>query len=216
MSGPPSEEELWSSYKQMLARESGKSQCAQREPKFLTLEQIGRIAYDVEHGTAKPDDVRHLLADFCAYTKAGHRCPPPQLLDYLSSAFQRYLDGSCTLEAALGLKRKRGHPKADEQDRIQMAAEILRQRLAGKSHQSALRKIGYATSVLGEAWRDYRLEAIAVVENERRKQGCGSWSEQEKRLLKSVLKDQAKVDANAGPRKARIILPEEHSGKIER
>jgi hypothetical protein len=164
----------------------------------LTRSQRGRIPFDVRDGIANPDDARALLAWFCHC--AEYNLPiPPTLTEHLRVGFGSYLDGSKTLDAALGLKRKVGGRRtADPTMRLDMAADVLRRRLTGTPHQRALNevsdKFGWAESIVGEAWRDHRLSAVALVNNER----AAQWTGVEKRVLQDILKDQPVIDGCTG------------------
>jgi hypothetical protein len=103
----------------------------------LTETQINLIAFAIRDGIAKPEDAKRLMAHFCELVE--RRQPlPPRLLEHFREAFRFYLDGTKKLESALGVVRKRGRPRRDEIKRAEMAAEVLRQRLTGKTHEQAL------------------------------------------------------------------------------
>jgi hypothetical protein len=63
---------------------------------------------------------------------------PPQLIEHFREAFTAYIDGKKSLEVALGVNRKSGRPSADQNIRVEMAAEVMRRRLAGETDKKAL------------------------------------------------------------------------------
>ena len=108
-----------------------------------------------------------------------------------------------TIESALGLRRKKGRPKADERLRIEMAAEVLRQRLAGVSHQEALEEVscvfGWGTTTVGEAWANHKFGALECLLVERRLEQAKNhsapilldgnpWTEEEKDRMVKMFK----------------------------
>jgi hypothetical protein len=136
----------------------------------LTPVQINQIAFAVREGIAKKEDAKRLMAHFCELVE--RREPfPARLLEHFREAFNVYLNGTKRLEAALGVVRKKGRPPGDEIKRAEMAAEVLRERLAGKTHERALihmvEEFGWNETVVSEAWRDYRMSALDLVIIER-------------------------------------------------
>ena len=135
----------------------------------LSPREINDIAWDVRDKEADPEDVKRILIYFCGLVEEG-RPLPFELRKYLKDAFMSFLDDSGTsIESALGLKRgKRGRPRASEDERIAMAAEILRHRLSGSSHEEAIFSVGdkfhKGATVLGEAWAAYKQDAIYVID----------------------------------------------------
>jgi hypothetical protein len=136
----------------------------------ITPATIHQIACEVRDGEADPDDARRLIAHFCDCLDKGESIPH-ELVKHFQNAFRAYLDGGRTLESALGLVRKKGRPKADEGTRQEMAAEVLRLRLKGMSHQESLEsvseKFGWSSTIIGEAWCTHKFEAVCIVRNER-------------------------------------------------
>lgn len=134
----------------------------------LTPAAIHQIAWEIRDGEADPEDARRLLELFCECRDGS--CPP-ELIQHLRSAFSAYLEGRRTIESALGLARRKGRPKADADMRQRMAAEILRYRLAGMSHQECLarvsEKFGWGETIVGEAWRDNQQNALIILRLER-------------------------------------------------
>ncbi|MGD8617301.1 MAG: hypothetical protein PVI91_16825 [Gammaproteobacteria bacterium] len=136
----------------------------------LTRAAINQIAWEIREGDAEPEQARQLLGHFCDLVES-RQLVPPELLTYMKDAMRAYLAGEKTLESALGLARKRGRPKADQQTRIQMAAEVLRCRLGGMSHQDSLSEVAKnfnkAESVIGEAWADWAQDGLFLLRIER-------------------------------------------------
>lgn len=137
----------------------------------LTRAMIFQIAWEVREGKAKPDEARRLLEYFCDCYDEGKEIPE-YLIRHLRDAFRAYLNTrTTTIQRALGLTRKRGRPEAGEEQRTHMAAEVLRHRLKGEAHQDALESasevFGCGISIVGEAWAQYKQDAIAMLRLER-------------------------------------------------
>ena len=142
----------------------------------LTPSAIFSIAWDIRDGNANPADARRLLEKFCNdFDKGMFRTGMNEqdyLLRHIRDSFCDYLDNEKkTIEAALGLVKKKGRPKADEQVRMKMAAEVLRYRMGGGSHQDALTEVSktfcWGETIVGEAWAAWQFEAIIVLRCER-------------------------------------------------
>jgi hypothetical protein len=162
----------------------------------LTDFQINQIAFAVRDGIATPEDAKRLVAHFCELIE--RRKPfPPRLLEHFREAFSAYLSGTKSLEQALGMARKKGRPPADEVIQAKMAAEVMRRRLVGTSHQQALEetahKYGWAESVISIAWRGHRMSALQLIVVER-VNIQPLFTESEKRLLRKIFHDMPKLD----------------------
>ncbi len=137
----------------------------------LSRAGIHQIAWQVRDDEANPEDAKKLIEQFIDHF--DRRDPlPPELLRYVRDSFDAYLCGDRkTLDRAFGLKRKRGRPKADEFDQIAMAAEVLRSRLSGATHQHALsvasRICHRSESVIGEAWTAHQQNGLVQLRLER-------------------------------------------------
>jgi hypothetical protein len=169
----------------------------------VSIPRMNQIAFAIRDGEANPEDARLLMDLFCESVKRG--AVPDRLMKHFQGSFQRYLDTGCTINGALGLTRnKRGAPKRDEQRIIELAAALLRARLAGELHQEALEtaaaKCGSNETDVGEAWGKHRLAAVMVVRNER----PDGFSEDEKRKLEEM-------EVGATPRDALPSLDEQRS-----
>jgi hypothetical protein len=163
-----------------------------------TRSEINQMAFAARDGEASKDDARTLLELFCECVEQGQisaRVPvADRLLEHVREAFRAYLDGQRvgnrgrteiapgvfgipeikigSIGAALGLIRKRGSPKrADEQMRMQMAAEVLHHRLNGMSHQEALaaanEELRIGVTTISEAWAAYKSSALHLVRIDR-------------------------------------------------
>ncbi len=159
----------------------------------LSQREIWSIAWDVRDKIADPEDVKRILIYFCGLVEEG-RPLPFELRKYLKDAFISFLDDSGTsIESALGLKRgKSGRPKASEDDRIAIAAEILRHRLSGSSHEEAILSVGdefhKGSTVLGEAWAAFQQDAVWVLRMER-PVGEYPWTQEELERLEKMFSD---------------------------
>jgi hypothetical protein len=160
----------------------------------LTPSELNLMAFDVRDGKASKDDAKLLLQLFCQSIEHGlisARDPVADLLlAHIREAFRAYLNGGRTIEAAFGLTRKMGRPaEADEQMQMQMAAEVLRHRLAGGSHQEALAEAAdrfeRGVTIVGEAWRRHRVAALVIVRDERDRDRY-PWTPEEVERLKQI------------------------------
>lgn len=140
------------------------------KPEKLSRAAIHGIAWDIREGEASPEDARRLLECFCNAVDEKEAIPP-ELLRHLRDAFQTFLNNGKSIEAALGIARRIGRPKADPGVREQMAREVLRLRLDGTSHQDALaavsERFGWGETIVAEAWRDHQLSAVVLIRLER-------------------------------------------------
>jgi hypothetical protein len=164
----------------------------------LTSSQINLIAFAVRDGGAEPEDARRLMQHFCELVDRGRQVPP-QLLQHFRQSFSAYLDGTKKLEAALGVVRKRGRPQADENLRREIAAEILRQRLVGKSHEQALMhtatQFGWSETIISEAWKNYKFSAIDLILIERANRHP-KFSVSEQKRLANIYPNMPRIDSS--------------------
>jgi hypothetical protein len=153
----------------------------------LTPAAILQVAHEIREGAADPKDARRLIELFCECTNDNL---PEVLLDHLRYAFSSYLTDERSIESALGLVRKVGHPAADEKTRQDMALEILRLRLAGDSYQESQAKVseqyGWGLTIVGKAWRDNKRAALDLLRLERWEDGR-LWKPDEIKRLKKIL-----------------------------
>ncbi len=132
---------------------------------------IHQIAWQIRDDEADPEDARKLIEQFRDMYD-GSEPLPPELLRHIRDSFNDYLTGNRkSLDRAFGLKRRRGAPKVDEYVRIAMAAEVLRSRLSGATHQHALlvasRICHRSESVIGEAWTAHQQNGLVQLRLER-------------------------------------------------
>lgn len=163
------------------------------KPEKLTGAFINFIACDIREGVASPEDARRLLECFC--NAFDDRVSfPPELLHHLRDAFRAFLDGEKTIEAALGIARKKGRPKADPEMRGQMATEILRLRLDGTSHQDALatvsERFGWGETTVADAWREHQQDATVMIRLERHLE-TDPWTPAEIQRLDEIFADKS-------------------------
>lgn len=133
----------------------------------LTPADIIQLCWESQTDEAgiAPADARRLIEAFCEHVEGGQPVPA-DLLDHLSRALREYLTGDKRLDAALGLVRRRGQPKAVAQ-RQAIALALLRHRATGMTHQDAVTEVseefGRSESVVGEAFAEYRHEAAEAL-----------------------------------------------------
>jgi hypothetical protein len=170
--------------------------------KPLSQQRLIELTFAVSEGKSDEEDVRQALGMF--YRLAVENSPiPRQLIDFVAASFGRCLElkyfhgpeerGASSLDSAFGLLGKKGRPRADEQLRIKMAAEVVRLRLAGTPHQEALddaaETFGCEKTIIGQAFRDHRLTAVLVNRCER----PAPLTPDEKRQLAKILKGQPDI-----------------------
>ena len=173
--------------------------------KDSTSVDIFQIAQKIQDGTADPEEARRLMRLFCYFvdnelkrTKQpkelfGYQPDeqvPKELLWHFSDAFKAILDEGKTPLRALGLTRRKSRPKADPKIRVNMAHEVLRLRLGGTSHQDALQqaadKFGWGVTIIGEAWKQNKFEAMLKERFER--PDNHPWTDEEKNKLCEIFK----------------------------
>lgn len=163
------------------------------KPEKLSRAAIHGIAWDIREGEASPEDARSLLECFCNAFDDKESIPP-ELLRHLRDAFSTFLKGEKSIEAALGIARKTGRPKADAEIRAQMAREILRLRLGGTSHQNALaavsERFGWGETIVAEAWKCHQQDAIALIRMERHLESY-PWTPEEVTRLDEIFADKS-------------------------
>ena len=157
----------------------------------LTPAGIRQIYMDVSNGTAKASDVKRVLDVFCHPEGKDGRAYQ-EALKFLQRRLTVFIRDNIPLEKALGLVKRQGRPEADGEIPRNMAAAILRMRLAGRSHQDALaavsKKFGWGESSVGDAWRVYKMDAVLMLRLERAN-GSIPWSNQEIERLCKIFKD---------------------------
>ena len=176
-----------------------------QSPEFPTSVDIFQIARNIQDGTADPEDARRLMSLFCYFVDNdlkrikqpkelfGYQPDeqiPKELLWHFSDAFKAILDEGKTPLRALGLTRKKARPKANHKIRVDMAHEILLLRLAGLSHQDALQQAadeyGWGVTIIGEAWKQNKFEAMLKERFER--PDNHPWTDEEENKLCEIFK----------------------------
>lgn len=157
-------------------------------PEDLTQADINQIAFEIREQKAKPEDARRLLRQFCDFYDRDQTIPYVLNMHFRDS-FRVYLAGKQNLESALGLKRKKARPKADPKIRTEMATEVLRLRFLEKvTHEDARervsKKFGWVESIVSEAWKAHKQEALICLRLERVVDGKPWNSDEVKRLTK--------------------------------
>lgn len=167
----------------------------------LNSAEVNQIACEILDQTAKPEDARRLLSQFCdlydwgIYNFQGDQTRQFQLLlRYIQDSLRNYLNGNRkTLEAALGLKMKKARPNADPNRRMQMAKEVLRFRLQNQSHQDALAKVAEkfncGETIVGVAWKKYKQDGLILLSQERKEASdTYPWTPEEVKKLTKIYK----------------------------
>lgn len=163
---------------------------AKKTKTHITAATIFAIAFDVRDGTSNPDDVRRLLRFFCK-TIEKQEPTPPELVRFIREAFRRYLSRKVnSLDKAFGLVRgKRGKPQSDRRKSIEIAAAVLRYRLAGKSYDRAVeetkREFRCSKTTVADAWRNHKNVALYLERNGRPITPY-PWSDEEKAVLQEI------------------------------
>lgn len=159
----------------------------------LTPATIHGIACDVRDGTADPEDVKRILLYYVRIIQRGEDVPA-ELRDFLKSAFDSYLQNKASsVDQALGLIRPRqGRTKADENEQMLLAAQVLAARIDGKSHQDALEDVAEdfecGKTKVGEAWKKQKGQAYHLLRYLRMISGEGPFTESEERKLSKIYK----------------------------
>ena len=158
------------------------------EMEKLSPREIFNIAYDVIDGTAEKADAEALLALFCDCV--DNRQPVPRdLAVHLRDSFRRYLAGEKTIDAALGLVKKKGRPTSDQELPIKMAREVLRLRMKEISHIVALDLVAgqfdCGVTAVSDAWRKHQQDAIISIRLERHLDKF-PWTSREMDMLDSI------------------------------
>ena len=170
----------------------------------LSTSKLTRIACAASEGKADAADVLQVLDMFYRLAVDNRPIPRP-LIDFVAASFGRYRRhkdfygpderDARSLDSAFGLLRKKGRPEADEQQRIEMAAEVVRLRLSGTPHQEALDAtavtFGWAKTIVGKAFRDHLYSAVMANRNER----PAGFTPDEKRRLATMLKGQPMIES---------------------
>jgi membrane-bound lytic murein transglycosylase B len=162
-----------------------------RDGDKLTPADIHRIAGDISEGMAESEDARRLMQHFCDCMVKGEKVPDV-LLEHFKNAFRAYLHEGKSIEAALGITRKRGRPAGSTNpfvDNTGLAYEIARSRLSGASHQNALEQVeritGVGQTAIGAAWARHKMDVWIELRIERELEGR-PWTDEEIARLEVV------------------------------
>lgn len=172
-------------------------------PNDLNSIEVNQIACEILDQTAKPEDARRLLSQFCnlydlwgggKFEKEDRARQFELLLRYIRDSLRNYLNGNRkTLEAALGLKKKKARPNADPNRQMQMAKEVLKRRLKNLSHQEALEEVANkfkcGETIVGTAWKECKQDGMILLNQERKKKSNAyPWTPEEAKKLTKIYK----------------------------
>ena len=163
----------------------------------LSPGQIAHLVSLVRDGTPDPGETQQLLEEFVRCVTASEPVPPA-IMEYLGDAFRSYLadspaaGSSRVLVQALGLMHKTaGNPGASAERALVIAIEVLRGRMAGQSHESALlaagEKWGCGKTKASSAWSAHRADALLALRVERAAWGP-DWTQRELTQLRSIFR----------------------------
>ena len=128
----------------------------------MTPGEIKDLIDAIYHGIADPDDAKKLLKLFCDCIDKSEPVPD-DILIFLKHAFTAVLTEEKTLDKALGLKRKRGTPKRDEEKDIRVALQFLKLKNAGETYLSTTislaEKLNISQGHVKKCWKRYKEDA---------------------------------------------------------
>ena len=128
----------------------------------MTPGEIKDLIDAIYHGTADPDDAKKLLKLFCDCIDKSEPVPD-DILFFLKHAFTSIIKEEKTANRALGLKRKRGTPKRDEEKDILVALQFLKFKNAGETYLSTTislaEKLHISQSHVKKCWKRYKDDA---------------------------------------------------------
>ena len=138
----------------------------------MTPGEIKDLIDAIYHGTADPDDTKKLLKLFCDCID-NSKPVPDDILIFLKHAFTSIITEEKSANRALGLKRKRGTPKRDEEKDTLIALQFLKLLNSGESHVSArlilAEKLFISEGQVKKCWAHYEENAryLLRIENYR-------------------------------------------------
>lgn len=186
----------------------------------LSPAEISWLASIVADGSAKPDEARRLIQEFVRQARTA--AIDPRLIGHLQDCFAAFLTGKKellpspeagrnvsvivkvkTLEKAFGLTRAMsGQPPIDSDTLCAVAMELLEQRLAGVSHQTALTNVAEdrkqaglpvsSETEIGKAWTDHKRDALVGLRLFRAvglDPACPYWTSEEMERLAQIYAD---------------------------
>ena len=128
----------------------------------MTTTEIKDLIDAIYHGTADPDDAKKLLKLFCDCIDKSEPVPD-DILFFLKHAFTSIIKEEKTANRALGLKRKRGTPKRDEEKDIRVALQFLKLKNAGETYLSTTislaEKLNISEDQVKKCWKQYKDDA---------------------------------------------------------
>ena len=128
----------------------------------MNTAEIKDLIDAIYHGNADPNDAKKLLKLFCDCLDKSEPVPN-DILIFLKHAFTAVLTEEKTLDKALGLKRKRGTPKRDEEKDILVALQFLRLKNAGETYLSTTislaEKLNISQGHVKKCWKQYKDDA---------------------------------------------------------
>ena len=128
----------------------------------MNTAEIKDLIDSIYHGNANPNDAKELLQLFCDCIDKSKPIPI-DILIFLKHAFTSVLTEEKTLDKALGLKRRRGTPKRDEEKDALVALQFLKLLNSGEPHVSArlilAEKLFISEGQIKKCWANYEEEA---------------------------------------------------------
>ena len=159
----------------------------------LSPGDVAELDQDRQLRQADPDEVRRALRQVCTCLSSG-RPAAPALNEFFCRWVGAFLNGKYrTLDQALGLMPEPGRSPEKELRQIDLAADVLRLRLEGKTFEGAVTEVtkvhGASRSVVARACRDYKESAACIVEIERALSGA-DWTPEQKERWKRIFPDE--------------------------
>jgi hypothetical protein len=152
--------------KHMVKREAAQQAPAPRLPSGdLSDGQIRAFADAVLAGEAHPEDARTVLKEFLRMARPGN-VVSDAMIGFLAEAVERFMRGERGIMEALGLDkpRRRGRPRRDRTQCVEVATHVLVLRARGRSSEFALAdaasKFHLGPSVIKERIAECSYDAI--------------------------------------------------------
>lgn len=187
----------------------------------------------VASSTSTPSDGRHLLAEFVRQANNGN--VDRQLIEHVRDCLTAFLTGQrphvqpmddppeingvlgslvdeappdsvVSMEQAFGMKLGRGRPRIDDEERTDVAMEVLKARLAGGTYEAAIGDVAEARKRTGLAihgdtevrnvWTTNRVKALRALVIYRGLEGR-TWTADEQTRLRKIYKNLPQFDFTA-------------------
>jgi hypothetical protein len=136
----------------------------------MTPGEIKDLIDAIYHGTADPDDAKKLLKLFCDCIDNSEPIPD-DILIFLKHAFTSIIKEEKSANRALGLKRKRGTPRRDEEKDTLVALQFLKLLNSGEPHVSArlmlTEKLFISEGQVKKCWARYEDDARLLLRIEK-------------------------------------------------